>query len=153
MSPRAMNLSRSSGIAVLLVTAGLGLAGCGGSAQGATDDAAAQMATVNEPGDGGPAVVTLAGAAVKRLDIQTTPVAGSAGRLTVPYSAVVYEPDGSSWVYTQTEERTYQRAAITVAGVHGDEVTLAQGPAVGTQVVSQGAAELVGVETGIDGEE
>jgi hypothetical protein len=152
MSPRAMNLSRSSGIAVLLVTAGLGLSGCGGSAQGATE-APAEVATVSEPDDGGPAVVTLVEAAVKRLDIQTTPVADRADGPTVPYSAVVYEPDGSSWVYTQTEERTYQRAAITVAGVHCDQVTLDKGPAVGTQVVSQGAAELVGVETGIDGEE
>ena len=148
-----MSRSRSCGIAALLVTVGLSVAGCGGSAQGAADEAAAEMATVTSPEDGGPAVVTLVEAAAKRLDIQTTAVAAAAAGLTVPYSAVVYQPDGSTWVYTQTEALTYQRAPITIAAVRGDQVTLAAGPPVGTEVVSQGAAELVGVETGIDGEE
>jgi hypothetical protein len=148
-----MSRSRSYGIAALLVTVGLTVAGCGGSAQGAAGEALAEVATVTSPSDGGPAVVTLAEAAEKRLDIQTTAVTTGPDGLTVPYSAVVYEPDGSTWVYTQTEALTYQRAAITIGAIHGDEVTLDDGPPVGTQVVSQGAAELVGVETGIDGEE
>ena len=148
-----MNRRRSCGIAALLVTVGLTTAGCAGLAEGAADEGLAEVATVSSPDGDGPAVVTLAEAAAKRLDIQTTAVAAVPAGLTVPYSAVVYEPDGSTWVYTQTEPLTYQRAPITVAAVRGDQVTLTDGPAVGTEVVSQGAAELVGVETGIDGEE
>ena len=152
MSPSAMRGSRSYGIAALLITAGLNVAGCG-SAASAADEGPVEVASVSTPDDGGPAVVTLVEAAEKRLDIQTTAVTKGAHGLTVPYSAVVYEPDGSTWVYTQTEALTYQRAEITIGDINGDDVTLSDGPPEGTEVVSQGAAELVGVETGIDGEE
>jgi multidrug efflux pump subunit AcrA (membrane-fusion protein) len=147
-----MSPIRSSGIAALLVAAGLTVAGCGGSA-GAADEALAEVSTVSTPDDGSPAVVTLVEAAAKRLDIETTAVTDGPDGLTVPYSAVVYEPDGSTWVYIQAEALTYQRAAITIDAIDGDEVTVTDGPPAGTEVVSQGAAELVGVETGIDGEE
>jgi hypothetical protein len=146
-----MKSSPAYGIAALLAAAGLTLTGCGGSA--GADEGPAEVASVSTPDDGGPAVVTLVEAAVKRLDIQTTAVTEGPDGLTVPYSAVVYEPDGSTWVYTQTEAMTYQRAPITVADINDDEAVLSKGPAEGTEVVSQGAAELVGVETGIDGEE
>jgi hypothetical protein len=65
----------------------------------------------------------------------------------------VYQPDGTSWAYVQTAPRTYQRQPITIGSISGDQVTLGAGPAPGALVVSQGGAELVGVETGIDGEE
>ena len=55
--------------------------------------------------------------------------------------------------YWYLEQLTYQRAPIAVSTIVGDQVTLSSGPPVGTPVVSQAAAELVGVETGIDGEE
>jgi hypothetical protein len=147
-----MSRRRSSGMAALLVTAGLVLAGCGGSAQGAANEPV-KVASVEKPQDGGPGVVTLSEAAAKRLDIRATPVTAGPAGLVVPYTAVVYEPDGSSWVYVQTKELTYQRAAITVSTIAGDQATITSGPRAGTPVVSQGAAELVGVETGISGEQ
>lgn len=146
-----MSSRRMCGAAALLVAAGLALTGCGGSA--GADSGPADVASVETPSNGGPGIVTLVEAAAKRLDIRTTPVAAGPAGLVVPYSAVVYEPDGSSWVYVQTKELTYQRAPVTVSSIAGDQVTVSAGPQVGTQVVSQGAAELVGVETGIDGEE
>jgi hypothetical protein len=139
-------------MAALLITGSLVLAGCGGSAQGAAEQPA-EVATVDTPKDGGPGVITLVEEAAKRLDIKTTPVTAGPAGLVVPYTAVVYEPDGSPWVFVQTEELTYQRAAIAVTSIAGDQVTVSSGPQAGTEVVSQGAAELVGVETGIDGEE
>jgi hypothetical protein len=147
-----MSRRRSYGIAALLVTVGLTLAGCGGSAQGA-DTVPAEVASVQEPQDGGPAVVTLADAAEKRLGIQTAAVAAGPNGLVVPYAALVYEADGSSWVFARTDARTYQREPITITAITGDQVTLASGPPVGTEVVTVGAPELVGVEIGIDGEE
>ena len=147
-----MSRGRSWGIAALLVAAGLTLAGCGGSAQGA-DTVPADVASVRVPADGAPGVITLAAVAERRLDLRTAAVAAGPGGLVVPYGAVVYQPDGSSWVFVQTEPLTYQRAAITIGGIAGDQVTLVSGPQPGTLVVVQGGAELVGVETGIDGEE
>jgi hypothetical protein len=147
-----MSSRRSSGLTALLIAAGLGVAGCGGSAQGAADEPV-EVASVDTPQDGGPGVVTLVSAAADRLDIRTTPVTAGPGGLVVPYAAVVYEPDGSSWVYAQVKDLTYQRAPITIAAISDGRATLSAGPKPGTPVVSQGGAELVGVETGIDGEE
>lgn len=147
-----MTRGRSCGIAAMLVASGLALAGCGGSAEGA-DVAPPQAASVRSLGEGVPGVVTLVEAAALRLDVRTGSVAGDPTGLTVPYSAIVYQPDGSSWVFVQTDRLTYQRAPVTISGITGDQARLASGPQPGTQVVTQGAAELVGVETGIDGEE
>jgi hypothetical protein len=147
-----MSRGRSYGIAALLVAGGLTVAGCGAPAQGA-DAAPDEVASVQTPPDGGPGIITLSQAAHDRLAVTTAAVAAGPGGLGIPYSAVVYEPDGSAWVYTEADALTYQRAPITITSVTADQVILAAGPPAGTLVVSQGAAELVGVETGIDGEE
>jgi hypothetical protein len=146
-----MTTGRSYGIAALLVAAGLALAGCG-SAKGA-DVTPTKIASVETQAAGAPGVVTLADAAVKRLGVQTAPVTAGPAGLGVPYGALVYQADGSAWVFVETAPRSYQRAPIAVAGIAGDQVSLTSGPPVGTQVVTVGAAELVGVEIGIDGEE
>jgi hypothetical protein len=148
-----MKTFRLSGIAALAVAAGLGLSGCGGSAQGAAPAPAEEPASVVAASDGGPGTVTLTQAAEQRLGIRTAPVTSRGGALTVPYGAVVYEPDGSAWAYVQTGPRHFQRQRLAIVGITGNTVTLSSGPAAGAAVVVQGGAELVGVETGIDGEE
>ena len=147
-----MSRGRSYGFAALLVAGGLTVAGCGASAQGAPSPPD-EVASVHTPPGGGPGIITLSQAAHDRLAVETAVVAAGPAGLGIPYAAVVYEPDGTAWVYAQADPLTYQRAPITITGITGDQVTLAAGPPPGTLVVSQGAAELVGVETGIDGEE
>ena len=146
-----MSTSRTCGISALLIASGLARAGCG-TASGA-DPAPAEVASVETTAEGQPSVITLVEAAAERLGMQTAAVAAGPAGLTVPYGALVYEADGSAWVFVETAPLTYQRAPVTVAGISGDQVTLTSGPAVGTEVVTVGAAELVGVEVGIDGEE
>lgn len=150
-----MTARRTAALATLLVAGGLAASGCGeGTTHGAgAPSAAEEPATLQKAADGGPGIVVLSEKAQQRLEIRTTAVAGAGGSLSVPYGAVVYEPDGSSWAFVETKERTYQRAPLTIAGISGDQVTVSSGPPAGTPVVSQGAAELVGVETGIDGEQ
>jgi hypothetical protein len=147
-----MSTRRRYGIAALSAATGLALAGCGVEAQGA-DAAVAEVASVAVPADGGPGIVTLSEAAEERLGVATAAVTAAPSGLVVPYAAVVYEADGSSWVFVRTEPSTYRRAAIAISGITGDQVALASGPPAGTEVVTVGAAELVGVEIGIDGEE
>jgi hypothetical protein len=96
--------------------------------------------------------------AVQRLGIQTQPVAaaapGAAGATEViPYPAVVYDTDGSSWTYVEIAAGTFVRQPITVTVIHGDVALLAAGPPVGAQVVTVGSAELLGTEYNISGEE
>jgi hypothetical protein len=149
-----MTHRRMHGIAALLLTSALALGGCAaGAAQAGSPGAPHQAATLQEGTDGAPGTVTLSEAAHGRLAIKTAEVTASGGALAVPYAAVVYEPDGSAWAYVETEPLHYQRQEIAVQNVVGNQATLTSGPPAGTRVVVQGAAELVGVETGIDGEE
>jgi hypothetical protein len=138
--------------APLLLAVCVALTGCQVGAQGA-DAEPAEVATVDAAEDGGPATLTLTERADRRLGIETTPVATDAGGLVVPYAALVYGTDGSTWVFVRTAPQTYQRTPVTVADKTGDQVRIPSGPPAGTEVVTVGAAELIGIETGIDGEE
>ncbi len=96
--------------------------------------------------------------AVQRLGIVTQPVqqsatAGQQAREVIPYSAVVYDHDGSTWTYANTAADTYQREPVTVTEIDGAVALLSAGPPAGTQVVTVGAAELLGTEYNISGEE
>lgn len=70
-------------------------------------------------------------------------------RKVVPYAAVLYGVNGETWVYTNPEALVFVREAIAVDYIEGDRVILSDGPAVGTPVVTVGAAELFGTETGV----
>jgi hypothetical protein len=97
--------------------------------------------------------------AVQRLGIVTLPVrpmtttAGQPAHEVIPYSAVVYDHDGSTWTYVNTAARTYERKPIRVTDIDGQVALLSAGPAAGTPVVTVGAAELLGTEYNISGEE
>jgi cobalt-zinc-cadmium efflux system membrane fusion protein len=71
-----------------------------------------------------------------------------ADALTVPWSAVVYDYFGGTWVYVKTARQTYSRQRVLVRHVMGDTAVLDDGPAVGKEVVATGAAELFGAESG-----
>ena len=94
--------------------------------------------------------VVLIEQAAKRLGIETGPVVPlDAGHETVPYSAIIYDAEGHSWVFTTSGPLSYVKAPITIDHIDGDRAVLTAGPPVGTQVVTQGAEELFGVEDGI----
>jgi hypothetical protein len=96
--------------------------------------------------------VTLTPDAAKRLDIQTVPVleqqaAGNAHPgTTIPYAAVIYDPNGETWAYTNPQPLVFVRQSITVDRIQGELAVLSSGPPPGTPVVSVGAAELLGTE-------
>ena len=94
--------------------------------------------------------ITLTPKAAQRLDIQTGKVRQDAsGRKVVPYAAVVYDKDGSTWVYTNPQPLTYIRHAIIVELISGDDAVLKEGPDVGMQVATTGAPQLYGAEKGV----
>jgi hypothetical protein len=150
-----MRTGRPYGIVSLFAAAaGLALAGCQTAASGSeAEEAIAAAASVEEDPDGGPSRVSLTEDSVERLGVETAAVSGTAGDLAVPYAAVVYDADGGTWAFVEVEPRVYQRAEITISSIDGDEVRLTSGPDIGAQVVTVGAAELVGVEAGISGGE
>ncbi len=66
----------------------------------------------------------------------------------MPWSAVIHDIHGGTWVYERTGERTFVRRRVVVRFVTGPTAVLEGGPEVGTRVVTAGAAELFGTETG-----
>ena len=112
------------------------------------EEEAEKAAKVEKVGD--QSKVILLEEAAERLGIETAEVAPlPAGGESVPYSAVIYDAEGHAWVFTTGEELSYVKAPITIDRIDGDRAILTEGPPAGTEVVSQGAAELFGVEDGI----
>ena len=99
--------------------------------------------------------------AVHRLGIRTVAVRTAQATLdgrqgtyrVIPYSAVVYDNDGSTWAFVNTAPRTYVRQRIAVGAIQGSTAVLTAGPASGAAVVTVGAPELLGTEYNISGEE
>lgn len=95
--------------------------------------------------------VTLSRRAAERIGLTTAAVRSRADRRkAVPYSAVLYDEQGRTWVYTSPGRLTYIRAPITVDVIAGELAVLSAGPPAGTAVVAVGAAELYGAEFGVD---
>lgn len=77
-------------------------------------------------------------------------VAGSGDRrLVVPYSALIYDLNGDTWIYVSPEPLVFTRHPVTVDYVEGDRAILSDGPPVGTIVATVGVPELYGADTGI----
>ena len=68
--------------------------------------------------------------------------------LTIPWSAVVIDIYGGTWVYEKTDLHTFVRRRVQVLYVLESDAMLASGPELGTKIVAQGAAELFGTEVG-----
>jgi hypothetical protein len=75
----------------------------------------------------------------------------SASPTVVPYSAVLYDANGHTWVYTSPEPLIFVRSPVSVDYIEGDRAVLAEGPAAGTTVVAVGGAELFGAELEVVG--
>jgi hypothetical protein len=136
---------------LILIVAGL-LAGCAQP----TVEAAPEAAVTIEPIDGTElARITVSERAAERLGIQTEPVRDEprAGerRAVVSFAAVVYDAQGNTWAYVTSQPLVFTRHAITVDFIDGGDAVLSDGPSPGTKVVTVGAAELYGAETGVGG--
>ncbi|MDQ3011365.1 MAG: efflux RND transporter periplasmic adaptor subunit [Acidobacteriota bacterium] len=68
--------------------------------------------------------------------------------LVVPWSAVLHDTGGGTWVYENTAPQLYARRRVEVRRVVDKLAVLARGPAVSAKVVTAGAAELFGTEFG-----
>ena len=153
-----MSMKHLAAAGLVAVAAAI-LTGCGSAAP-----AEVPPATVTQIAGSQVARLQLTGQAIQRLGITTQPVreapaakgkvlARAGARKVIPYSAVVYDTDGSTWTYVNTAARTYVRQPITIAAIRGNVAVLSAGPPVGTKVVTVGAAELLGTEYDISGEE
>jgi hypothetical protein len=144
-----MRIRRTGMIAIVVVLA-LTLPGCKNDSAG--EETGANDLVTLEPIEGSDVMqVTLSEEAASRLDIQTAPVetagkTSGAATSTMPYAAILYDPAGDTWTYTNPEPLVFVRAPVDVIRIEGDTAMLSSGPPAGTEVVTVGAAELLGSE-------
>ena len=140
-------MKRTTRALMSLALVGVVLGGCAQATTSAQKEEAIHM----EEQASGLKQLTLSAKAVERLGVETAPVAGSGSGLSVPYAAVIYDAQGVTWSYVNTEPLVFLRAQITVEEIDGKTAVLSAGPEVGTSVVTTGAAELYGAEIGVGG--
>jgi hypothetical protein len=93
--------------------------------------------------------VVLTPVGAQRIGVQTAVAArASRSRTVVPYSALLYQSDGSNVIYQVTGPLTYTLVTVGVASIQGRQVYLT-GLAPGTTVVTVGGEELLGVQDGV----
>ena len=135
------------GAALLVILAVAALAGCNRTSVAAGPPPPPAHVTA---GSHGAVSVVLTPVGAQRAGIQTALAAhaGRGGQAMVPYSALLYQGDGSSVIYVVTGPLTYTLVPVAVASIQGNEVYLT-GLAPGTAVVTVGGEELLGVQDGV----
>lgn len=134
---------------VTVIAGGLLLAACGPKAVTHTKEHPAEVVRI-EGSD--LSHVTLTAKAMQRIDLKTDEVREQrlsrsvSTQRVVPYSSLIYDPQGQTWVYTSPQPGTFLRHRVDVDFIEGDLVALKDGPPKGTLVASQGVAELYGTE-------
>lgn len=95
--------------------------------------------------------VTFTEEGARRTGLRTVAVLRSGRHLVVPYTALVYDGDGRSFVYTSPGPLAFVRTAIAIDRIDRDRVLLTRGPSPGSDVVTVGATEVYGAELEIAG--
>ena len=67
----------------------------------------------------------------------------------VPYSAILYDVHGDTWVYTNPDSLVFVRQRVDIEHIDQEMAVLREGPDIGTKIVTVGAAELLGAESGV----
>jgi multidrug efflux pump subunit AcrA (membrane-fusion protein) len=136
-------------VVAIVVVLGFALGGCGSSS---TPSIPASGLLVNASATS-PGQVILTKLGAQRIGLQTSAVraadAAHSSAVVVPYSAVIYDPSGKTYAFTNVGPLTYAEVSIAVDRISGNSAYLSTGPRPGTKVVSVGAEELYGVQTGV----
>lgn len=135
--------------AAAIAIAALQVSGCDTSDPHAVH---AKPVSVEYDANSGLGTVTLTAKGAERIGLKTVEIMeqsvsrSSTPRLTVPYSSLIYDPQGGTWVYASPAPLIFMRKKIDIDYIEGDVVILNSGPEVGTVVASVGVAEIYGSE-------
>jgi hypothetical protein len=138
---------------IAALAAGLALSGCGSAATFDNEAASDEGPSKVEPIKGTPySRVILTSDAARRVGIRTAPTRPDAahGRTVMPFDAIVYDAEGHAFAFTSSRPLVFVRTPVRIARIDGRRVILSKGPPAGTPVVTVGAAELLGVEYGVE---
>jgi hypothetical protein len=94
--------------------------------------------------------VTFTALAAQRAGLRTATVRASGRETSIPYAALIYDAAGKTYTYASSKPLVYLREPIDIDRIAGDKVLLRHGPALGTTVVTTGAAEVYSAEFGVE---
>jgi hypothetical protein len=142
-----MTRNRTKQAAALLLACAPVLCACA-SSHPARSRPAARLEQV--PGHAAGKIV-LSAVGARRIGLQTQSVrdARASKTVVIPFSAVVYAPSGQAYAFVAVGRLAYTEVPITIDHVTGNSAYLRKGPRPGSAVVSTGAEELYGVQTGV----
>jgi hypothetical protein len=121
----------------------------------------ASVLAIEPPGKGSPARVeatsdakikkiTLTTKAAERLGVLIDEVrVDPSGRRIVPYTSVLYDLSGKTWVYISVDPLTFFRGPVEIETIKGENVYLSDGPPPGTKVLAIGVPQVFGTEAGV----
>jgi hypothetical protein len=93
--------------------------------------------------------ITLTESASKRLGIRFEEMSSSERGLQAPFAVVLYDNHGGEWVYISPQPNVFVRASVKIVRVEGNMAQFLAGPPAGTKLVTDGAAQLLGIESGV----
>jgi hypothetical protein len=149
INPNCRRQLRSACAGFLLIAASISHSAC---SEAPSSSYSSEMASHHEPAKLEPIKgtdvkrVIFSTEGAKRVGLQTARVRGNSQLKVIPYAAVIYDPEGRTFTYTSPEPQVYVRERVRVDYVAGDRVVLSEGPSVGTEIVTVGAAEVYGTE-------
>ena len=142
-------------ITILIIT-GLTLSACKGGSKSSSEK---EKPAIVEAMENGLNKITLTEKASERTGIEIASVRerrvakrngnGKIKKTVVPYSSVIYDTSGDTWVYVNPEPLVFMRESIEIDYIDGDFAIISDGPSLDTEIVSVGAAILFGEDTGV----
>ena len=146
--------TRAIATATTILLAGAIASGCGG----ATSTRVQPPSRIQHVPGSATGNIVLSAQGAQRIGIQTAPVQarGGAGAVSIPFSAIVYDASGKAYAFTNPAPLTYTEVPISISRIDGNTAWVKSGPqagasvvTVGSRVVTVGAEELFGVQTGV----
>lgn len=121
-------------------------AACGGDADDDEADYPSQSSIKPLAGSPGHHVVTLTQTGADQVGIKTQPVSGTSELSELPYASLLYDSDGTTFVYVSPKPLTFTYQKINLVKIVGERIYFTAGPKVGTQVVTRGVPQVHGAD-------
>jgi hypothetical protein len=142
---------RAACAGLVLIAAGVALSACNQAPTGSYEPA--EPVSKVEPIKGTEAgLVKFSALGAKKVGLQTAVIRKDGGQKVIPSAALLYDSEGKAFAYTSPESLSFVRKEIEVEHMDGGRVVLAQGPPIGTRVVTTGAVEVYGAEFEVEEE-